>query len=99
MRPRVLNVLSVVALVPTVVVGVQLTGSDPDAAYRLSALVGFLLLAACTVPLTLAIVSTVVAHRDDRAGQAPAAVGMGFAVALALVTVPTVVDRVAAWIH
>ncbi len=99
MRPRVLTILTVVALVPTVVLGVLFTRSEPDAVYRPGALVGFVLLAACTVPFTLAIVSWIVARRDDRAAQAPAAVGLAFAVVLALLTAPSAADRVAAWIH
>jgi undecaprenyl pyrophosphate phosphatase UppP len=95
----VLNALTLVALVPTVVMGVLLTRSDPDAVYRLVAVVGVLLLVACAVPLTLAVVSTVVGRRDTRRAQAPGAVGLGLAVVLALMTLPSFTGHLARWLR
>jgi hypothetical protein len=98
-RPSVLNLLTIVALVPSVVLGVTLTRAEPDAAYRLGAVVGVMLLTVCTAPLALAIVSTVVARRDVRAARMPGVVGLAFAVVLAFLTVPPFVDRLVAWMH
>jgi undecaprenyl pyrophosphate phosphatase UppP len=98
-RPHVLNVLTAVTLVPAVVMGVLLTRSEPDAVYRLVAVVGVLLLVACAVPLTLAVVSTVVARHDARRAQAPAAVGLGLAVVLAILTLPSFAGHVAGWLR
>lgn len=98
-RPRVLNVLTAVTLVPAVVMGVLLTRAEPDAVYRLVAVVGGLLLVACTVPLTLAVVSTRMARHDARRAQAPAAVGLGFAVVLAVLSAPSFAAQVAGWLR
>jgi hypothetical protein len=98
-RPRVLNLLTILVLVPSVAMGVVLVRAEPDAVYRLVAVVGFLLLLVCAVPITLAAVSTVVARRDARAARLPGAVGLGLAVALAVLTVPPFVDRLVRWVH
>jgi hypothetical protein len=98
-RPSVLNLLTIIALVPSVVMGVTLTRAEPDAAYRLVAVVGVVLLTVCTAPLALAVVSTVVARRDVRAARAPGVVGLASALVLAFLTVPPFLDHVTAWMH
>ena len=92
MTVRILHGATLVLVVPSLLLAAVLLRSEPDAVYRLGAVVGVVLLLLCTAPLILVGLSHAARRRDGSSDVTLAVVGFTIALFLGLFTVTPVLD-------